>query len=52
MKDWTWEQYPNDEQLSYERLREIVRASWDALLKQYLKDLIDSMQARCQRWTH
>ncbi|EEA20407.1 transposable element tc1 transposase, putative [Talaromyces marneffei ATCC 18224] len=48
MKDWIQEQYPNDEQLSYDRLREVVRASWDALPEQFLKDLIDSMQARCQ----
>ena len=48
MKDWIQEQYPNDEQLSYDRLREVVRASWDALPDQFLKDLIDSMQARCE----
>ena len=48
MKDWIQEQYPNDEQLSYDRLREVVRASWDALPEQYLKDLIESMQARCE----
>uniref|UniRef100_A0A093UUS5 Transposable element Tc1 transposase n=1 Tax=Talaromyces marneffei PM1 TaxID=1077442 RepID=A0A093UUS5_TALMA len=47
-RDWIQEQYPNDEQLSYDRLREVVRASWDALPEQFLKDLIDSMQARCQ----
>ena len=48
MKDWIQEQSPNDEQLSYDRLREVVRASWDALPEQFLKDLIDSMQARCE----
>ncbi|EED23145.1 transposable element tc3 transposase, putative [Talaromyces stipitatus ATCC 10500] len=48
MKDWIQEQYPDDEQLSYDRLREIVRAAWDALPEQFLKELIDSMHARCQ----
>ncbi|EED13759.1 annexin ANXC4 [Talaromyces stipitatus ATCC 10500] len=48
MKDWIQEQYPEEETLSYDRLREVVRASWDALPEQFLKDLIDSMQARCQ----
>ena len=48
MKDWIQEQYPNDEQLSYGWLREVVRASWDALPEQFLEDLIESMQARCQ----
>ncbi|EED19447.1 Hsp40 co-chaperone Jid1, putative [Talaromyces stipitatus ATCC 10500] len=31
MKDWIQEQYPDDEQFSYDRLREVVRAAWDAL---------------------
>ncbi|EED12610.1 transposable element tc3 transposase, putative [Talaromyces stipitatus ATCC 10500] len=48
MKDWIQEQYPDDEQLSYDRLREVVRAAWDALPEQFLKELIDSMHARCQ----
>ena len=48
MKDWIQEQYPNNEQLSYDQLREVVRASWDALPEQFLKDLIDSMQSRCE----
>ena len=48
MKDWIQEQYPDDEQLSYDRLREVVRAAWDALPEQFLKELIDSMQCRCQ----
>jgi hypothetical protein len=48
MKDWIQEQYLNDEQPSYDRLREVVRASWDALPEQFLKELIDSLQARCE----
>lgn len=46
-KDWIQEQYPNVEQLSYDRLREVVRAAWNALPEHFLMDLIDSMQARC-----
>ncbi|EED13523.1 transposable element tc1 transposase, putative [Talaromyces stipitatus ATCC 10500] len=48
MKDWIQGQYPEEETLSYDQLREVVRASWDVLPEQFLKDLIDSMQARCQ----
>jgi ketohexokinase/beta-glucosidase len=31
MKGWIQEQYPNEQQLSYDQLREVVRGSWDAL---------------------
>ncbi|CBF89682.1 uncharacterized protein ANIA_10066 [Aspergillus nidulans FGSC A4] len=48
MKDWIQERYPDDRQLSYDALREIVRASWDAVPTDFLKGLIGSMQARCQ----
>lgn len=47
MKDWIQEKYPDDHQLSYDSLREVVRASWDALPEGFLKGLIESMQARC-----
>ncbi|KAL4780626.1 hypothetical protein BJX76DRAFT_350823 [Aspergillus varians] len=36
IEDWIQERYPEDEQLSYNTLQEVVR------------DLVDSMQARCQ----
>lgn len=48
MKDWIQERYPDDQQLSYDTLREVVRASWDVVPEDFLNDLIESMQARCQ----
>lgn len=48
MQDWIQEQYPANEHISYNRLREVVRASWDGLPERFLKDLIETMQARCQ----
>lgn len=48
MKDWIQEKYPEDQQLSYDQLRAIVRAAWDAIPGDFLNDLINSMQARCQ----
>jgi transposase len=48
MKDWIQEHYPEDKELSYDRLREVVRAAWDAVPEAVLKDLIESMPARCQ----
>jgi transposase len=48
MKDWIQESYPHDRQLSYDALREIVQALWDAVPTDFLKGLIRSMQARCQ----
>ena len=47
MQDWIQEQYPDNEHISYNRLREVVRASWDDLPERFLKDLIETMQARC-----
>ncbi|EED12565.1 conserved hypothetical protein [Talaromyces stipitatus ATCC 10500] len=40
--------YPDDEELSYDQLREVVRAAWDAVPESFLIQLIHSMQARCQ----
>lgn len=48
MKDWIQERYPDDHKLSYDALREVVRAAWDAVPERFLKGLIESMQARCQ----
>jgi hypothetical protein len=48
MKDWIQERYPDDYQLSYDALREIVRAAWDAIPEGFLRDLIETMPARCQ----
>ena len=48
MKDWIQERYPEDHQLSYDALREVVRAAWEAVPESFLSGLIESMQARCQ----
>ncbi|CAK37236.1 uncharacterized protein An01g10550 [Aspergillus niger] len=48
MKDWIERYFPQDEQLSYDQLREVVRAAWDALPEAFLDGLINSMPARCQ----
>jgi transposase len=47
MKDWIGERINEDYQLSYDRLREVVRAAWDAVPEDFLNDLIESMPARC-----
>lgn len=50
MKDWIGEQYLKsyDRKLSYDQLREAIRAAWDAIPTEYLDQQIDLMQARCQ----
>jgi hypothetical protein len=48
MKDWIQEKYPDNHQLSYDALREVVQAAWDAVPEDFLRDLVESMQARCQ----
>lgn len=48
MKDWIQECYPEDHQLSYDALHDVVRAAWEAVPESFLSDLIESMQARCQ----
>src|SRR5699024_2536841 len=40
--------HPEDHQLSYDALREVVRTAWEAVPESFLSDLIESMQARCQ----
>ena len=47
MKDWIQEHYPDDRDLSYDRLREVVRAAWDIVPEAFFKNLIESMLARC-----
>ncbi|KAF1977069.1 hypothetical protein BU23DRAFT_453791, partial [Bimuria novae-zelandiae CBS 107.79] len=37
-----------DVQLSYDRLRGAVREAWDAITREQLLELIDSMRQRCQ----
>jgi transposase len=49
MKDWIQEKYPDeDHQPSYDALRQMVRAAWDAIPEGFLRDLAESMPARCQ----
>ncbi|EED14496.1 transposable element Tc1 transposase, putative [Talaromyces stipitatus ATCC 10500] len=48
MKSWIDERYPEDDELSYDLLRQAVRAAWDAVPDSFLAKLIDGMQARCQ----
>lgn len=48
MKDWIQRHYPEDRELSYDQLRQAVRASWDAIPSEFFRELIESMQARCE----
>jgi len=50
MKDWIGDRYlaAYDRKLSYDQLREAVRAAWDAIPPSFLDKQIDLMQARCQ----
>jgi ketohexokinase/beta-glucosidase len=50
MKDWIGDRYlaAYDRKLSYDQLREAVRAAWDAMPPSFLDKQIDLMQARCQ----
>lgn len=48
MKDWIQKYYPDDKQLSYDKLRQVIRATWDAVPQEFLDKLIDSIPARCQ----
>ena len=50
---WNWmkdyiEEKNGDVQLSYDRLRGAVREAWDAITREQLLELIDSMGQRCQ----
>jgi transposase len=51
MKDYIERHYPDLEggrQLSYDQLREVVREAWDSITIEDLRELINSMPARCQ----
>lgn len=48
MKDWLQDHYDNLYSLSYDRLREAVQAAWNYITEETVKDIIDSMPARCQ----
>ncbi len=47
MKDWIQERY-GDTLYKYDELRVAVKAAWDAVPADYLKELLQSMPARCQ----
>ena len=46
MKDWIQKNY--GEKFNYDRLRGAVNAAWDQIPIEFLNDLVDSMQARCE----
>ncbi len=46
MKNYLQKHYP--EKMSYAKLREAVRAAWEAVPDSFLNKLIASMPARCQ----
>jgi transposase len=53
MKDWIEERYSEAaiRKMSYDRLREVVRNAWNAwnaIDDQYLDELLDTMQKRCE----
>ena len=47
MKDYFANKY-GDIQLSYNRLRAAVKEAWESIEDWRLKDLIDTMQQRCE----
>lgn len=51
MKDYIEENYPDlpyGKQRTYDQLRTIVQEAWESITEDVLRDLVDSMQARCQ----
>ncbi|OCK73190.1 hypothetical protein K432DRAFT_449511, partial [Lepidopterella palustris CBS 459.81] len=46
IKDYIQNQY-GDVQLSYDQLREAVRAAWDSITEAQLQELQESMRDRC-----
>lgn len=48
MKDWIQDRCPDDKEQSYDQLRQIVRAAWDAIPDEFFKEIAQSMQAPCQ----
>jgi hypothetical protein len=51
MKDYIEVHYPDlpgGRQPTYEQLRGIVQEAWDLISVEYLRELIESMPARCQ----
>ena len=46
MKDWIQDNCP--EKLTYDQLRGAVLAAWEQISPEFLSELVDSMQARCE----
>ena len=46
MKNWIQDNY--GEKFSYDELRGAVDAAWEHISTEFLNDLVDSMQARCE----
>jgi hypothetical protein len=46
MKDWIEREY-GERNWTYTKLRDAVRAAWDAITNEQLNELIDSMHQRC-----
>ncbi len=47
MKNWIQEMH-GEGRLSYNKLRVVVKAAWEAIPDERLNDLMDSMHDRCQ----
>jgi DDE superfamily endonuclease len=47
MKDWIQDHF-DDTLISWDELREAVKAAWEALLVTYLAEELSKMPARCQ----
>jgi hypothetical protein len=47
MKDWIQERY-DDDLRSYDAFRAAINAAWEAVEKDFLLQLLETMPARCQ----
>ena len=47
MKDYIAQHYPQND-MSYDKLREVVQEAWDAISEETLAELIATMKHRCQ----
>ena len=48
MKDYIEEHWGLEEKVGYEKLREYVKAAWEALPDSYLQEILATMHERCQ----
>ena len=47
-RDQRIQQDTHGEKLSYDKLRNAVNAAWEQITPEFLSDLVNSMQARCE----